>query len=320
MATWENPIITNKGIALQAKLHSGTTLSLTRAVAGAGRVEASDLQNQTAVTDERQELTFSTRSYPSEGKCTVPLKLTNTDVPETYVVTQIGIYAFDPDDGEVLFMIAQAAEDKGTEIPSNAEMAGYTSVWAFNIQYGQADGITVTVDPANAVTTEEVEAIVGEHTSNTENPHGVTAAQLGLGDVNNTADSEKYVKYASNSGTADKVGNNIVVRLNGGQTEGTDQFTFNGSVTKSVNVTADKIGAAADEHTHSADDITSGTVNIARIPTITAAKGGTGATNGATGLKNLLAAGNTILSSYQYGTSLPAAGNKGRIFFKKVSS
>lgn len=47
--------------------------------------------------------------------------------------------------------------------------------------------------------------------------------------------------------------------------------------------------------------------------------GGTGATNGAVGLKNLLAAGNTILSSYQYGDTLPTAGNKGRIFFKKVT-
>lgn len=54
--------------------------------------------------------------------------------------------------------------------------------------------------------------------------------------------------------------------------------------------------------------------------TVAMEKGGTGSTDGAEGLKNLLAAGNTILSSYQYGTSLPAAGNAGRIFFKKVSS
>ena len=51
---------------------------------------------------------------------------------------------------------------------------------------------------------------------------------------------------------------------------------------------------------------------------VTVGQGGTGSTNGATGLKNLLAAGNTVLSSYQYGTSLPSAGTAGRIFFKKV--
>ena len=80
------------------------------------------------------------------------------------------------------------------------------------------------------------------------------------------------------------------------------------------------LGAAPASHTHSADDINSGTINSNRLPTVPVSKGGTGSTNGATGLKNLLAAGNTILSSYQYGTSLPTAGSKGRIFFKKVSS
>ena len=49
-------------------------------------------------------------------------------------------------------------------------------------------------------------------------------------------------------------------------------------------------------------------------------KGGTNSANGATGLSNLFASGNTILSSYQYGDTLPAAGIKGRIFFKKVSA
>lgn len=48
------------------------------------------------------------------------------------------------------------------------------------------------------------------------------------------------------------------------------------------------------------------------------AKGGTGATDGATGLANLLAAGPTVLSSNQYGDELPTAGSAGRIFFKKV--
>lgn len=49
------------------------------------------------------------------------------------------------------------------------------------------------------------------------------------------------------------------------------------------------------------------------------ANGGTNASDGATGLANLFASGNTILSSYQYGDTLPSAGNKGRIFFKRLT-
>ena len=71
-------------------------------------------------------------------------------------------------------------------------------------------------------------------------------------------------------------------------------------------------------HTHSATDITSRTLSSERLPTVLISKGGTGATNGQDGLKNLLAAGAMILSSNQYGNSLPASGVEGQIFFKKV--
>lgn len=47
--------------------------------------------------------------------------------------------------------------------------------------------------------------------------------------------------------------------------------------------------------------------------------GGTNSSDGATGLANLFASGNTILSSYQYGDELPEAGTAGRIFFKRLT-
>lgn len=46
--------------------------------------------------------------------------------------------------------------------------------------------------------------------------------------------------------------------------------------------------------------------------------GGTGAEDGAEGLKNLFAAGATVLSSHQFGDTLPEAGTPGRIFFLKL--
>jgi len=44
--------------------------------------------------------------------------------------------------------------------------------------------------------------------------------------------------------------NSLIVKLNGGTNEGTNQFTFNGSVAKTVNITPSAIGAAASSHTH----------------------------------------------------------------------
>lgn len=74
-------------------------------------------------------------------------------------------------------------------------------------------------------------------------------------------------------------------------------------------------GFSETDHKHAATDITSGTFSTARIPTISMSKGGTSATNGSDGLKNLLAAGPMILSSDQYGDTLPTDATTGRIFF-----
>lgn len=74
----------------------------------------------------------------------------------------------------------------------------------------------------------------------------LTELQTKLSNVDNTADADKSVKYASTSGSANKTKGSMVVRLNGGSTEGTDLFTFDGSTGKSVNITPSKIGAASE--------------------------------------------------------------------------
>lgn len=45
---------------------------------------------------------------------------------------------------------------------------------------------------------------------------------------------------------------NLIVKLNGGATEGTNQFTYNATGTKTINITPAGIGAAASSHSHNA--------------------------------------------------------------------
>lgn len=90
----------------------------------------------------------------------------------------------------------------------------------------------------------EIREKLSGHASNKENPHGVTAAQLGLDKVNNTSDTEKCVAFASEAGVARKSEYSLTVRLNGGRTESTDQFTYDGSTSRTVNITPEKIGAS----------------------------------------------------------------------------
>ena len=160
MSTWNEGVYTQKGLALLAKLTQGTSLNITRAVAGTGKVSDTSLNIQTAVTNPKQELTFQTAYYPEVGTCKLPMYLTNDGVASTYNIHQIGLYATDPDEGEILYFIAQSTN--GTEIPAFSLAPGFTATWTFYFKYGQANDVNVTVNPNNAVTPdmfEEVKAL-----------------------------------------------------------------------------------------------------------------------------------------------------------------
>lgn len=160
MNIWANAAITQKGLALQSKLIAGTSLVITKAVTGAGYVDPAKLAEQTAVTTEKQTMKFREVTYPESGKCAVPVYLTNESLTTGYTAKQIGIYATDPDEGEILYFLCQAEEGMGTEIPSTFEMGSFNAEWVFYFQYGQADTVTVTVDPANTVTKAEMESYI----------------------------------------------------------------------------------------------------------------------------------------------------------------
>lgn len=51
---------------------------------------------------------------------------------------------------------------------------------------------------------------------------------------------------------------NLIIKLNGGSTEGTNLFTYNATGAKTINITPAGIGAAASSHNHSWSNITSG--------------------------------------------------------------
>ena len=179
MNVWANTVITDKGLSLLAKLTQGHTLQITEAVTGSGFVTPGLLHKQTEVTDPKQPLNLRPATYPEIGKCQLSMALTSEGLTEGYKANQVGVYAIDPDEGKILFFIAQAVDEaSGTIIPSETEMDGYSAEWIFYFQYGQADGVEVTVDPTNTVsrgemiayvngaivpiTTEEIDAILAQ--------------------------------------------------------------------------------------------------------------------------------------------------------------
>lgn len=80
--------------------------------------------------------------------------------------------------------------------------------------------------------------------------NAIKEIQENLSNVENTKDSEKSVNtanFASEAGVGRKVKYPFIFRLNGGDTENTDLWNYDGSVSKSVNLTPEKLGARPTE-------------------------------------------------------------------------
>lgn len=76
--------------------------------------------------------------------------------------------------------------------------------------------------------------------------------------------THNYAGSSSAGGAANSVKTNLIIKLNGGTTEGTNLFTFNGSTAKTINITPAAIGAAAASHgTHVSYGTTASAVNTA---------------------------------------------------------
>lgn len=163
MSLWSNTVITDKGISLLSKLIEGNTLSITRAVTGTGYTTPGLIQELTEIAEPKQTLALKNVTYPEKGKCCLPCLLTNDEVETGYTARQIGIYALDPNEGEILFFIAQAPVNGGTVVPSKDEQVGYTAEWRFYFQYGHADNVTLMVDPSNTIGWKDMVEYVSEY-------------------------------------------------------------------------------------------------------------------------------------------------------------
>lgn len=147
--SWTNAAVTEAGLALQAKLVDGQTLGFLRVAAGTGTVDPSVLANQTALANEKQTLTFQPPNVLDGAKIKVPVMLNNIGLETGYTMQQLGFFADDPDNGEILYAIVQ--DEVGDTVPSQTESPGFVIEWTFVFQYGNADSVTVTLDPAGLV-------------------------------------------------------------------------------------------------------------------------------------------------------------------------
>lgn len=161
---WENAVITNKGVELQAKILAGEEINIVSVKTGSGTVPASQLNDQLAVANVKQ--TCVVQQIVTDGSTAiVPVYLSNEGLTEAYTLRQVGFYAKDSDGEEILFAIAQNTEPR--YIPSETEMAGYSLFWKFHFTMSNNVNLSAEVDlagyaPAYTYGTEDLTAGVSK--------------------------------------------------------------------------------------------------------------------------------------------------------------
>lgn len=154
MATWTNFCRTQQGKALDMKLISKEqSLRLTKAIAGAGRIDSAQLVSLVQQPEPKQQLVLLDKETNTDAaEITLPVLLTNKGLTESYHMQTLGIYAQDPDLGEILYMVSQTLAEEGEEIPTEAQQPAFSIQWNLCIKVSDTENVTVEVPQAGVLT------------------------------------------------------------------------------------------------------------------------------------------------------------------------
>ncbi len=164
MAGWNNATMTDVGEALQAKVNAGLTkLTFTKIKVGSG-VSTTNAQALTDVIASKWETTNFT--VKRDGKIvTVDTFITNTGITEAFRMAEIGLFAQDPDKGEVLY--AYLTDSEPDRMPAEGGSTVVSQELSLGMTFSNSGNVTLTVNMGALVTREQLE----QHNSD-PNAHG----------------------------------------------------------------------------------------------------------------------------------------------------
>lgn len=141
--------LTAKGIALIAKAQAGTcTIKLTRAVSGNGTYsDGESLINRTALKSQKQTFPLTTVKVQNATNVYVKFIMTNKqdsgNLTSGYYVTEVGLYANDPDEGEILYAIAIGVTNQWDYMPAYNDLMPSTITVDFLTEVSNAENVTI---------------------------------------------------------------------------------------------------------------------------------------------------------------------------------
>lgn len=255
------PNLTQAGKNLLLRALTGDTINFTKIQLGNGLP-----QEPTAATGLANPLVTLAISKMDIGEnyVTLTASFSNGGIASGFHITEAGFFAQDPDDAdnEILYAIGNEDESKADYVPDSGNRILEMQFEAL-IFVGDAENVAAAINSSLVyASAAEFEA----HRDATNNPHEVTKAQVGLGNVPNVSTNDQTPTYTTATTFA---------TLTSGERLSTAFGKIKLAITNLINhinnrsnphgVTAAQAGAAAVAHTHNAStDINSGTMPVLR--------------------------------------------------------
>lgn len=143
MANYSNMVITNKGKSLYAKIQAGAPLNFTRMQIGGGLLaNGQDPQTLTALIKPLASLAINAISSDNN---TAHVKgiFENSNITASTYSCELGLFATDPDLGEILYAYANAGGQGDTIPPISA--GPFSKQYKINTAVGNASSVTATI-------------------------------------------------------------------------------------------------------------------------------------------------------------------------------
>ena len=146
---YEEAVLTAKGIALLAKAQAGRcTIKLTKAATGNGSYSDGEaLTNRTALKSKKQEFALITVTTQNQSNVYVKFIITNKqdtgNLKNGYYVKEVGIYAQDPDEGEILYALAVGVANQWDYMPAYNDLLPSTITMDFLTEVANATDVTI---------------------------------------------------------------------------------------------------------------------------------------------------------------------------------
>ncbi|WP_102274106.1 phage tail-collar fiber domain-containing protein [Cytobacillus massiliigabonensis] len=157
MAEYTGMVLTKKGKILQAKAESGVRLNFTKVAIGDGTHGSQNIEEIEVLQNPIKDL-WITGINVEFDRCKVSSAITNEGLNQGFYLREMGLYAYDPDEGEILFAVALAKE--ADYLPAVGGTTAINSEFEITIFVANASNITANISNVGYVSREEFDELV----------------------------------------------------------------------------------------------------------------------------------------------------------------